>query len=101
MDWQSVRVFLYKSRPWRRVRLPRRLSSQLEANGFGFCFAVFDRLPCMVVESNVLSNDLYVLSVGFSVSAGAAGAAHLAPCSQSAAHQAATILTFGDVEDAW
>ena len=51
--------------------------------------------------SNVLSNDLYVLSVGFSVSAGAAGSAHLAPCSQSAAHQAATILTFGDVEDAW
>ena len=51
--------------------------------------------------SNYLSKALGHLSVGFSVSAGAAGIAHchsLAPCSRSAARQAATILSFGDVE---
>ena len=51
--------------------------------------------------SNYLSKALGHLSVGFSVSAGAASVAHchsLAPCSRSAARQAATILSFGDVE---
>ena len=75
------------------------LSSQVEANGFGVYYAVFDGLQWMVVDQRPLQRPRS-LRRRAQRQRWLRGWRSLAPCATAGARQAATILPFGDVEDA-
>ena len=76
------------------------LSGQVEANGFGFYYAVFDSLQWMVVEQRPLQRPERPLRRA-ERQRGCRGCRSLAPCATAGTRQAATILACSELEDAW